>query len=225
MQHNPEIEQIVDSAVKQAVGRNHEYMLTEHLLLAMLRHAPFRKCLEKFGVAVEQFDNELSAYLDSLINLVKPSVESPKKTQAIERVFNRAQVQVMFTGRKAMTTIDLYLALMAEFNSHSHYFLLKYGVKKLEFAEFWQRHYAHSEAQKLSPDQASEVLSEHCTNLTKLAKENRLEPMIGRSSELEEMITVLARRFKANVLMVGDPGVGKTAIIEGLAQEIGRAHV
>ena len=225
MQHNPEIEQIVDSAVKQAVGRNHEYMLTEHLLLAMLRHAPFRKCLEKFGVEVDQFDEELSAYLDSLVNLVKPNVESPKKTAAIERVFNRAQVQVMFTGRKSMTTLDLYLALMAEFNSHSHYFLLKYGIKKLEFAEFWQRHYAHSEAQKLSPDQASEVLSEHCTNLTKLAKENRLEPMIGRSNELEEMITVLARRFKANVLMVGDPGVGKTAIIEGLAQEVAKNNV
>ena len=225
MQHNPEIEQIVDSAVKQAVERNHEYMLTEHLLLAMLRHAPFRKCLEKFGVEVDQFDEELSAYLDSLVNLVKPNVESPKKTAAIERVFNRAQVQVMFTGRKSMTTLDLYLALMAEFNSHSHYFLLKYGIKKLEFAEFWQRHYAHSEAQKLSPDQASEVLSEHCTNLTKLAKENRLEPMIGRSNELEEMITVLARRFKANVLMVGDPGVGKTAIIEGLAQEVAKNNV
>ena len=225
MQHNPEIEQIIDSAVKCAVERSHEYMLTEHLLLAMIRHAPFRRCLEKFGVEVDQFDEELSAYLDSLVNLVKPNVESPKKTAAIERVFNRAQVQVMFTGRKSMTTLDLYLALMAEFNSHSHYFLLKYGIKKLEFAEFWQRHYAHSEAQKLSPDQASEVLSEHCTNLTKLAKENRLEPMIGRSNELEEMITVLARRFKANVLMVGDPGVGKTAIIEGLAQEVAKNNV
>jgi len=225
MQNNPEIEQIIDSAIKLAHARSHEYMLTEHLLLAMLQHAPFRKCLDKFGVASEQFEDELGAYLDSLVNLVKPNIEKPKKTEALVRVINRAFTQVSFTGRTTLTTIDLYLAIMAEHNSHAQYFLLKYGVKSREFVAFWQKHYAHEEAQKLSPDQASEILSEHCTNLTKLAKENRLEPMIGRSSELEEMITVLARRFKANVLMVGDPGVGKTAIIEGLAQEVYKNNV
>ena len=225
MQNNPEIESIIDSAIKLAHARSHEYMLTEHLLLAMLQHAPFRKCLDKFGVASEQFEDELGAYLDSLVNLVKPDVEKPKKTEALVRVINRAFTQVSFTGRTTLTTIDLYLAIMAEHNSHAQYFLLKYGVKSREFVAFWQKHYAHEEAQKLSPDQASEILSEHCTNLTKLAKENRLEPMIGRSSELEEMITVLARRFKANVLMVGDPGVGKTAIIEGLAQEVHKNNV
>jgi len=225
MQNNPEIEQIIDSAIKLAQARSHEYMLTEHLLLAMLQHPPFRKCLDKFGVESEQFETELSAYLDSLVNLVKSDVEKPKKTEALVRVINRAFTQVSFTGRQTLTTIDLYLAIMAEHNSHAQYFLLKYGVKSREFVAFWTKHYAHEEAQKLSPDQASEVLSEHCTNLTKLAKDNRLEPMIGRSSELEEMITVLARRFKANVLMVGDPGVGKTAIIEGLAQEVAKNNV
>jgi len=225
MQNNPEIEQIVDSAIKLAHARNHEYMLTEHLLMAMLQHPPFRKCLDKFGVESEQFEAELGAYLDSLVNLVKPDVEKPKKTEALVRVINRAFTQVSFTGRTVLTTVDLYLAIMAEHNSHAQYFLLKYGVKSREFVAFWQKHYAHEDAQKLSPDQASEVLSEHCTNLTKLAKDNRLEPMIGRSKELEEMITVLARRFKANVLMVGDPGVGKTAIIEGLAQEVYKNNV
>jgi len=225
MQNNPEIEQIIDSAIKLAHARSHEYMLTEHLLMAMLQHPPFRKCLDKFGVASEQFEDELGAYLDSLVNLVKPDIEKPKKTEALVRVINRAFTQVSFTGRTTLTTIDLYLAIMAEHNSHAQYFLLKYGVKSREFVAFWQKHYAHEEAQKLSPDQASEILSEHCTNLTKLAKENRLEPMIGRSKELEEMITVLARRFKANVLMVGDPGVGKTAIIEGLAQEVNNNNV
>jgi ATP-dependent Clp protease ATP-binding subunit ClpA len=225
MQNNPEIESIIDSAIKLAHARSHEYMLTEHLLLAMLQHPPFRKCLDKFGVASEQFEDELGAYLDSLVNLVKPDIEKPKKTEALVRVINRAFTQVSFTGRTTLTTIDLYLAIMAEHNSHAQYFLLKYGVKSREFVAFWQKHYAHEEAQKLSPDQASEILSEHCINLTKLAKENRLEPMIGRSKELEEMITVLARRFKANVLMVGDPGVGKTAIIEGLAQEVNNNNV
>jgi ATP-dependent Clp protease ATP-binding subunit ClpA len=225
MQTNPEIEQIIDSAINLAHARNHEYMLTEHLLMAMLQHPPFRKCVDKFGVESEQFEAELGAYLDSLVNLVKPNVDKPKKTEALVRVINRAFTQVSFTGRTTLTTIDLYLAIMAEHNSHAQYFLLKYGVKSREFVAFWQKNYAHEEAQKLSPDQASEILSEHCINLTKLAKENRLEPMIGRSSELEEMITVLARRFKANVLMVGDPGVGKTAIIEGLAQEVHKNNV
>lgn len=225
MQHSPEIEQIIDYAIKASQTRQHEYMLTEHLLLAMLHHPPFRKCLSNFGVDVDQFDSELSLYLDSLVNLVKPDVVTPKKTQAIERIFNRAFTQVSLTGRDVMTTIDLLLSIMAEFNSHAHYFLLKYGVKKKEFVIFWQKNYAHAEAQKISANQATEVLDEYCVNLSRRAQENQLEPMIGRNKELEEMIAVLARRFKANVLMVGDPGVGKTAIIEGLAQEVARNNV
>jgi ATP-dependent Clp protease ATP-binding subunit ClpA len=118
-----------------------------------------------------------------------------------------------------VATVDLYLAMLAENNSHAQYFLLKYGVKKQEFIDFWQHNYNHSEV-TLSAQQADEILNEHCTNLTELARTDRLEPMIGRSAELDEMIVVLARKFKANVLMVGDPGVGKTAIVEGLAQEI-----
>jgi ATP-dependent Clp protease ATP-binding subunit ClpA len=109
--------------------------------------------------------------------------------------------------------------MMSETNSHAHYFLLKYGVKKTEFAEFYQANYKQSDV-KLTDQQATEILTEHCVSLTDLARQDRLEPMIGRSKELDEMITVLARKFKANVLMVGDPGVGKTAIVEGLAQEI-----
>jgi ATP-dependent Clp protease ATP-binding subunit ClpA len=156
--------------------------------------------------------------------LVKPKDSAPKKTNALERVFNRALTQVLFTGRRSIATLDLYLAMMAENNSHAHYFLLKYGIKKAEFVEFWQQNYKQSDV-VFTDQQATEILTEHCTNLTKLAQEDRLEPMIGRSAELDEMITVLARKFKANVLMVGDPGVGKTAIVEGLAQEIAGGRV
>jgi ATP-dependent Clp protease ATP-binding subunit ClpA len=120
--------------------------------------------------------------------------------------------------------LDLYLAMMGENNSHAHYFLLKYGVKKKDFAEFWQKNYSHGDIQ-ITNEQATEILDEHCTNLTRLASEDRLEPMIGRATELEEIIAVLARRFKANVLLVGDPGVGKTAIVEGLAQAVARDAV
>ncbi len=223
MQHHPEIENIVESAVKIARDLRHEYVTTEHLLLAMVRHAPFRKTLDTFGVAIDQMDLEIEAYLISLVSLLSKSDDvQPKKTQALERIFNRANVQVMFTGRRTMATIDMYLSMMSESNSHAHYFLLKYGVKKTEFVEHWQKTYKAASAAEggMSKDQADEILSEYCENLTGKAQKNQLEPLIGRGTELEEMITVLARRFKANVLMVGDPGVGKTAIIDGLAQEI-----
>jgi ATP-dependent Clp protease ATP-binding subunit ClpA len=224
MQNNPEIEQIVDAAVKIARDCKHEYVLTEHVLVALLRHAPFRQVLEKFGTDVVRMEQEIEAYLASLANLVTTKDVQPKKTNALERVFNRALTQVLFTGRRTISTLDLYLAMMSENNSHAHYFLLKYGIKKAEFAEFYQSNYKQSEV-KLTNQQATEILTEHCTDLTALAQQNRLEPMIGRSAELDEMITVLARKFKANVLMIGDPGVGKTAIVEGLAQEISAGRV
>ena len=226
MQNNPEIQHIVDSAIAIAKEKRHEYVLSEHLLLALVRYEPFRKCLDQFGVEIEQMDSEINQWLDNQVMLVRPEEKlSIKRTAALERVFNRANTQVALTGRRVLTTADLYLSIMTEPNSHAHYFLLKYGVKTSEFVEFWQRHYAHGESSKLRDSQADEILEEYCTNLTKMAQENRLEPLIGRAQELEDMIAVLARRFKANVLMVGDPGVGKTAIIEGLAQEIKAGRV
>jgi ATP-dependent Clp protease ATP-binding subunit ClpA len=226
MQNNPEIEQIIEQSVRIARERQHEYVLTEHLLMALLQHAPFRACLVKFGVEINHFDRDLSKYLDSLTKLVKedPNLQ-PRKTNALERVFNRALTQVLFTGRRTVTTADLYLAIMSETNSHAHYFLLKYGVTKNEFVKFWDTNYNHGSAGSITNQQADEILEEYCTNLTKLATEDRLEPVIGRDTEIEEMVTVLARRFKANVLMVGDPGVGKTAIVDGLAQRIARNEV
>ena len=225
MQNNPEIEQIVANAVKIARDKNHEYVLTEHVLLAMVRHHPFQQVLIAFGVNVLEFDADLDTYLDSLVSLVRqPLDKSPRKTNALERCFNRALTQVLFTGRRSITLLDLYLGIMAETNSHAHYYLLKYGVKKQEFSDFYGTHYKYSDV-KITDEQANDILEEHCTNLTKLAQQNRLEPMLGRATELEEMIAVLARRFKANVLLVGDPGVGKTAIVEGLAQEITAGRV
>ena len=221
MQNNPEIELVVDQAVKIAREKSHEYVTTEHLLLSLIRHAPFRKTLDRFGVEITQMDQEINAYLDSLKSLVKTDPDlQPRKTQTLERLFNRANVQVMFTGRRTLTTLDLYLSIMAETNSHAHYFLLKYGVKKTEFADFYSKNYTAAEAARMNATQANEILTEYCTNLTAMAQADQLEPLIGRQTELHEMITVMARRFKANVLMVGDPGVGKTCIVDGLAQEI-----
>jgi ATP-dependent Clp protease ATP-binding subunit ClpA len=225
MQHNPEIEQIIENSVKIARQLKHEYVMTEHVLMSLLQHQPFRKTLEKFGTDINFLEADLGAYLGSLQSLVNEDPEmQPKKTNALERTFNRALTQVLFTGRRAVTTVDLYLALMSETNSHTHYFLLKHGVTKSEFVEFWNENYVQGST-SMSDKQATEILTEYCTNLTKMAQDDRLEPLIGRSRELDEMIAVLARKFKANVLMVGDPGVGKTAVIEGLAQEVAAGRV
>lgn len=224
MANNNEIEHIVEQAVKLAKARQHEYVITEHLLLSMIRHPGFRKTLDQFGVEVDQFDLELDVYINSLVNLVTTDNVQPRKTQALERLFNRANVQAMFTGRRTLTMLDLYLSIMNETNTHAHYFLLKYGVKKNEFVEFYTKNHTKSDS-NLSDSQATEILEEYCTNLSADAAANKLEPMIGRDTEVKEMVATLARRFKANVLMVGDPGVGKTHIVEGLAQEIAAGRV
>jgi ATP-dependent Clp protease ATP-binding subunit ClpA len=225
MQNNPEIEYLVEQSAMLARQRNHAYVVTEHLLAAMIAHAPFRRVLEKFGVDIVAMEQDVGQYLDQIVlSITTDADQQPRKTNGLERVFNRALTQVLFTGRRTITTADLYLAIMAETNSHAHYFLIKYGVNKQEFVKFWEQNYNHGDM-KITDQQAQEILEEHCINLTELARQDRLEPVIGRDTELDEMITVLARRFKANVLMVGDPGVGKTAIIEGLAQRMCRDEV
>jgi ATP-dependent Clp protease ATP-binding subunit ClpA len=190
----------------------------------MIRNPGFRKTLDKFGVEVDQFDAELTAYIASLVSLIDTNDVQPKKTQSLERLFNRANVQMMFNGRRNLSILDLYSSIMAETNSHAHYFLLKFGVKKNEFTDFYTKNHTQSE-NKMNANQATEILEEYCTNLSAQAAANQLEPMIGRATEVKDMVATLARRFKANVLMVGDPGVGKTHIVEGLAQEINAGRV
>ena len=225
MTNSPETEAIIEKAIAFAKERRHQYCTIEHLLLALVSHTPFNKCLTSFGADTAALINELSAYLGSLhaiVANVAPDEEVvPRRTNSLERVMNRSVTQVLFTGRKQVTTIDLYLSIATEANSHAHYFLLKYGVIRNEFVQHWQKTYKGAEyTEKLSEDQADEILNEYTINLTKMAREGRLEPMIGRSKELDDIVNILAKKFKSNVLMVGDPGVGKTAIAEGLAQMI-----
>ena len=222
MSNSPEIESIVEHAIEAAKERNHTYCTVEHLLLALITHKPFKKCLANFGVDVDLFADEVSAYLNSLHAIESKTPDKfPKRTSALERVINRCITQVLFTGRRQVTTIDLYLSIASEGNSHAHYFLLKYGVNKNEFTHHWQKTYKGAEfASNLSENQADEILSEYTTNLTQLAENNKLEPVIGRDQELEDIINIFAKKFKSNVLMVGDPGVGKTAIVDALAQAI-----
>ena len=222
MQNNPEIEQIIDNAGKLAKKYKHQYVTIEHLALALVRYESFNKILTAYGVDAKAIATDIDTWLKGMVSIeIKGKVTnaSPKKTNGLERVFNRAGTQVLFSGRKTVSTIDLYLAIMSESQSHAHYFFLKHGIQKVEFVDFWQNNYQSVEP-KMSNKEADKLLNEHCINLTALAKKDKIEPVIGRSSELEDIVHVLAKRFKANVLLVGDPGVGKTAIAEGLALQV-----
>ena len=222
MNNSPEIENIIEQAIAYAKEHNHQYVTVEHLLLALITFTPFKKCLTSFGVDTELMIQEVNGYVHGLHAIVskEPNIQ-PKKTNSLERVMNRSVTQVLFTGRRQVTTIDLYLSIVAENNSHAHYFLLKYGIHKNEFLIHWQKTYKGGEyANNLTDNQADEILDEFCVNLTRLARQDKLEPVIGRSKEIDDIVNVLAKRFKSNVLMVGDPGVGKTAIAEGIARAI-----
>lgn len=224
---NPEIENIIEQAIAYAKERNHCYVTVEHLCLALVSFPSFKKSLVSFGVEADMMIEEMTQYLDSLhaIESKEPNVQ-PKKTNALERVMNRSVTQVLFTNRKQQLTIDLYLSICAEGNSHAHYYLLKYGVNKVEFVGHWQKTYKSGEyATNLTDNQADEILEEYTTNLTRLARQDKIEPVIGRIQEIDDIINVLAKRFKSNVLMVGDPGVGKTAIAEGIALAIVKEEV
>jgi len=222
MINSPEIESIIEQAIESAKTRKQQYVTVEHLLLALITYPPFKKCVGGFGADIDTMEQEITAYLDSLHAIISATDEVvPRKTNSLERVINRSVTQVLFTGRRQVTTIDLYLSIAAEGNSHAHYFLLKYGINKNEFVTYWQKHYKGGEHNShLSENQADEILEEYTINLSQLAEQGKLEPLIGRSKELDDIVNVLAKRFKANVLMVGDPGVGKTAIAEGLASLI-----
>ena len=220
---SPEIESIINQAISVARQHKHQYCTVEHLLFALVTYEPFKKCMATYGVDVDAMVMDIDRYLTGLqaIQVLVTDGEDvqPRKTNSLERVMNRSVTQVLFTGRKVVTTIDLYLSISSETNSHAHYFLLKYGFNKNEFVPHWQKHYKNQHVDtKLNDQQADEILELHTTNLTQLAKDDKLEPVIGRVKEVDDIVNVLAKRFKSNVLLVGDPGVGKTAIVEGLAQ-------
>lgn len=221
MTPSPEIENIIERAIESASSRNHEYVTIEHLLLSLITHKPFKVCLAGMQVDVDLMISEVEAYLNGLHAIESDTPNcTPRKTNSLERVMNRGVTQVLFTGRKTVTTVDVYLSIATEGNTHAHYFLLKYGVIKSNFVDHWQRTYKGDSYSNVSESQADEILDEYTTNLTQLAREDKLEPVIGRSKEIDDIVNVLAKRFKSNVLMVGDPGVGKTAIAEGISSAI-----
>ena len=226
LETNPEIQSIIESATLKAAEKNHEYVTLEHLVLAMLTHAPFNSIVTKFGCDTDKLISEVEDYLDQQTYLVSKGYDIvPKKTHSLERVFNRAFTQVLFSGRKNMQTIDLYLSIMSEEKSHARHYLIKFGLDRKTLVEFWNKTHVEPKTNKKIRDMSDEILAEYCENLNKIALAGTVDPVIGRELELEEITHVLAKRNKSNILMVGDPGVGKTAIAEGLALKIVNGQV
>ena len=229
IQANPEIELIINAAGENAKKHRHEYVTLEHLLYAIINYKPFGDLLRGFNVDADGLLADLEGYhnrLDTGNSIYTDDDYQPKKTHALERVFNRSLTQVLFSGRNHMQVMDLFLGITGETNSHATYFILKYGIDRAKFIEFYNENYKEGSSRKQAGRQrALEVLKEFCDNLNEQAQENKIDPVIGRDQELEEIAHVLAKRNKSNVLMVGDAGVGKTAIAEGLARKIVKGEV
>ena len=234
MRSNPEIEQIINIACQLAKDYQHEYVTLEHLLISLVEFKSFNKLLVDFGVDVEELLRDLYDYIGRQQHLVRADVENltPLRTHALERVFNRAFTQVLFGAREEMLPIDLFLSISQEPNSHAAYFLLKWGINRKALVDF----FTHEHPDRLTKpnkkdtnnnkkEYADKILAEYCTDLNQQVRDGKIDPVIGRLGELEEIAQVLARRNKSNVLMIGDPGVGKTAIAEGLAHKIVNSDV
>jgi len=223
IQSNPEIDIIVNNATVNAKQLHHEYVTLDHLALSLVTYQPFYQLLSDYGIAVNELVAELVAYINSQTSLVskKAEYDAPRRTHALERVFNRAFTQVLFSGRTNMQVIDVFLSIIAEDKSTAVYFYNKYGLDRQSLLTYYQKNYNEKKGTKSAMSQkADSILEEYCTDLNAKATAGKIDPVIGREIELEEISEVLAKRNKSNVLLVGDPGVGKTAIAEGLALHI-----
>lgn len=222
LESSPEVDKLIESATQIASLRKHQYLTLEHLTLAMIIDDTFGKFLNDYGVDTELLNADLTEYLvnkTEILTSKEPDV-APKKTRTLERVFNRAFTQVLFNGRQRLQTIDLFLSILEEDNSHASYFLTKYGVERDKIVAYWNKTFKQTTKKKPNTSQAENILNEYCDNLNALADKGEIDPVIGREGEIQEIVEVLAKRNKSNILMVGDPGVGKTAIAEGLARKI-----
>ena len=220
LQANPEIEHIVQEATSIAKEYNHEYVTLEHIFLAMVKYKLFKDLLIKFGTDAEGLEKDIEAYLLGQDYLVVQDAD-PRRTNALERVFNRALTQILFNGRTHIQLMDLFISIQSETNSYAHYFMLKYGLTKTKLVDLYNSSFPGEQSKKVSKEaKAEKVLEFYCDNLNVKAAKGKIDSVIGREYETNEIIEVMARKNKNNVLLIGDPGVGKTAIAEGLALSI-----
>jgi len=234
-----EVQAIFNAAYNEAKLRNHEYLTPEHILYAALSFEQVRGILEACEADVEQLRRGMEAYFEQKIPQVKNT--EPVQTAGFQSVIERAVLQSQAAGKEEVEVADVLVSLYDEERNYSAYYLRKSGVKRLQLLEVIshgdgpdgeafedeeeeeeEEEEGHEEAPERKPRATGRMnpLERFASDLTKSAREGKLEPVIGRLPEIERTIQVLCRRLKNNPIHVGDAGVGKTAITEGLAQRI-----
>ncbi len=235
------LEQTLHRALAHANERRHEYATLEHLLLALTEDSDATAVLRACGIDLDRLRAELSDYLDNeLANLITNRPDDAKPTAGFQRVLQRAAIHVQSSGREEVTGANVLVALFSERESHAVYFLQEQEMTRFDAVNYISHGIAkapgRSETKRVSgaDDEAaaekvvkkgSEALEAYCVNLNKKASGGKIDPLIGREQEVERTIQILCRRSKNNPLYVGDPGVGKTAIAEGLARRIVQQEV
>jgi ATP-dependent Clp protease ATP-binding subunit ClpA len=169
----------------------------------MVSKGSFLTLLTEFGCEVDSLRDELETYLNEQVHLSGKNLDiEPKKTHSLERVFNRALTQVLFSGRQSLQVIDLFLSISAEDKSYSKYLFQKYGLEKNKLISLWNASFAETKTKKKSKNAVDALLEEYCDDLTELARQGKIDPIIGRNTEIDEIIHILAKRNKSNILMV-----------------------
>jgi ATP-dependent Clp protease ATP-binding subunit ClpA len=234
------LEQTLHRALALASERRHEYATLEHLLMALADDGDATNVLKACGVDVDRLRREVTEFLEKdLSGLVSDRPGDPKPTAGFQRVVQRAAIHVQSSGREEVTGANVLVALFSERESHAVYFLQLQDMTRLDAVNFISHGIAKApgRAQGRTPPtqneneaeqqreekpnrRGQEALANYCIDLNKKAAAGRIDPLIGRDSEIERTIQILCRRTKNNPLYVGDPGVGKTAIAEGLAKRI-----
>ncbi len=234
------LEQTLHRALAAANQRNHEYATLEHLLLALTEDQDAMAVLRSCGISLTDLREQLEQYLDHELGyLAAPEGEEAKPTTAFQRVLQRAAIHVQSSGREEVTGANVLVALFSERESHAVYFLQEQDMTRFDAVNYISHGIAkvpgqadqaktprgadeESEAQGGAPNVkvSGDALKAYCKNLNEKAKVGKIDPLIGRQKEVDRTIQILCRRSKNNPLYVGDPGVGKTAIAEGLAKKI-----
>ena len=231
----PSLERALEKALALAAERHHEYATLEHLLLALTEDEEAVEVMTACKVDLEKLQEDLSDYVDDdLSSLVVDELDDQvRPTAAFQRVVQRAILHVESSGRDEVTGANVLVSIFSERESHAAYFLQEQEMTRYDAVNFISHGVAKKpgmskpkptrptgEKEEEPAKPANEALDAYCVNLNEKAREGKIDPLIGRQLEVERAIQVLCRRRKNNPLLVGDPGVGKTAIAEGLAKRI-----
>jgi ATP-dependent Clp protease ATP-binding subunit ClpA len=235
------LEKSLHRAFALAGERRHEYATLEHLLLAMTEDEDATPVLKACGIDIDRLRHDLESFIDNrLKGIVTQTPSEPLPTAGFQRVVQRAAVHVQSSGRKEVTGANVLVALFSERDSHAVSFLENQGMSRLDAVDYISHGKAkvpgRARARRVSGSeeenggeapvkQGNEALAAYCVDLNQKHREGRVDPLIGREHEVERTIQVLCRRTKNNPLYVGEPGVGKTAIAEGLARKIVEGEV